>query len=111
MRIEKSTPAVLALALAAALPSAQASAGLAEQKQCVQCHHAGQPRAAPSFQEIAQKYKGQKDGVATMEAVIRRGSRSTGGPHWGQATMPDTAERPEVSTAEARTLAKWIASQ
>ena len=41
-------------------------------------------------------------------AVISRGSEATGGPHWGKAKMPNDAERPMVSDAEARKIVKWI---
>lgn len=106
MKLTISTLAVLAL-----VPMATSSHGserLAEDKQCVQCHLADKAHAGPSFKQIAQKYKGQPKAVDTMTAIIRKGSRSTGGPHWGKATMPDTAERPEISQAEARELANWI---
>lgn len=98
----------LFLLLASLATASHANEKLAEQKQCLQCHHMSESRAGPSFQQIAAKYKGSADGVKNMTAIIRKGSRATGGPHWGQATMPDTAERPEVSPAEARQLAAWI---
>ncbi len=36
---------------------------------------------------------------------------AAGGPHWGAAKMPNDAERPLVSEAEARQLANWIKNQ
>jgi cytochrome c len=105
---------VAQLAFLGLLPLATASHGserLAEQMQCVQCHRATQAFAGPSFQQIAQKYKDQPGAVDRISAIIRQGSRATGGPHWGKATMPDTAERPEVNAADARILAGWILQQ
>ncbi len=102
------------IALLALLPwaaSAQASEKLAEQKQCLQCHHLSEAKIGPSFQQISRKYKGKNDGVKNVTAIVRKGSRATGGPHWGKATMPDNAERPEVSAAEARQMAAWILQQ
>jgi cytochrome c len=46
-----------------------------------------------------------------MVRTIRQGSSGTGGPHWNQATMPDQAERPLVSEAEAKRIATWILKQ
>lgn len=105
---------VAQLAFLGLVPLATASYGselLAEQKQCLQCHQAAKGFAGPSFQQIAKKYKGKPGALDSMSAIIRQGSRSTGGPHWGKATMPDTAERPEVNAAEARQLAGWILQQ
>ncbi|ROZ75705.1 c-type cytochrome [Ramlibacter sp. WS9] len=91
--------------------AAAASTELAQAKQCMQCHKVKEAFAGPSFHEIAQARKGQRDAMTKMVVTIRRGSNATGGPHWGAATMPDMKERPEVSQAEARTLAKWILKQ
>ncbi len=96
------------LALVALATASQANERLAEQKQCLQCHEVSQARAGPSFKQISEKYKGKADGVKNVTAIIRKGSHATGGPHWGKATMPDAAERPQVSAAEARQLAAWI---
>lgn len=108
----------LVLAAAAALVSLAASHGgamasekLAQDKQCMGCHAIKEDGAAPSFQKIARFWKGRQDAEASMVATIRRGSAATGGPHWNKATMPDQAERPLVSEAEAKTLAKWILTQ
>ena len=46
-----------------------------------------------------------------LVATIRKGSSGTGGPHWNKATMPDQAERPTVSEAEAKQLVAWILRQ
>lgn len=104
------TFALVAIALGAAAP-AMASEQLAKDKQCMGCHAIDQDGAAPSFKKIAAGWKGKKGAESTLSITIRRGSRAAGGPHWGKATMPNDAERPEVSLAEARKLAKWVLAQ
>ena len=90
---------------------ALANAELAAAKQCIQCHKAKEDFAGPSFHKIALARKGQRDAESKMVATIRLGSEGSGGPHWGVAKMPDTSERPLVSPAEARQLARWILAQ
>jgi cytochrome c len=91
--------------------TAFASAELAEAKQCMQCHKVKEDFAGPAFHKIAQARKGQRDAISRMTATIRQGSEPAGGPHWGTAKMPNMAERPQVSKAEARKLAQWILKQ
>jgi cytochrome c len=104
-------PIALLLGSVAFAGQAWASAELATEKQCMQCHKVKEDFAGPSFQKIAQARKGQRDAESRMIAVIRMGSDGSGGPHWGTAKMPDTAERPLISPSEARQLAKWILKQ
>lgn len=103
---------VLGLALAlASHGAAMASQKLAEQKQCFGCHAIKEDGAGPSFQKIAKAWKGRKDAQAVLVKTIRQGSTAAGGPHWNKATMPDQAERPLVSDAEAKRLVRWILKQ
>lgn len=103
---------ILALVVTSAFCSvAAANEALAQEKQCMGCHAMKEDGAGPSIQKIAQVWKGRKDAEATMVEIIRQGSGATGGPHWGKAKMPDQAERPMVSDAEARSIAKWILTQ
>ena len=104
------------LAIAAALTVAAhapafADAKLAQDKQCMGCHDLKKDGAGPSFQKIAVLWKGRKDAEQMLVATIRKGSEGTGGPHWNKATMPDQSERPLVSDAEARRIARWILTQ
>lgn len=99
-----------ALAAAFSLP-AQANQKLAESKQCFGCHAMATDGAGPAFKKIATLWRGRKDAEAMLVGTIRKGSSATGGPHWNKATMPDQAERPLVSEAEAKQLVKWILAQ
>jgi len=94
------------------LPGAvMANEKLVQDRQCMGCHALKEDGAAPSFQKIAKFWKGKGNAEVAMVATIRKGSAATGGPHWNKATMPDQAERPLVSEAEARQMAKWILKQ
>ena len=87
-----------------------ASARLAQDKQCMQCHAADRDTIGPSFKTIKAVYGGMQDRERKLVAVIRQGSAANLGPHWGRARMPDASERPPVSEREARQLARWILS-
>jgi cytochrome c len=79
-----------------------------EAKQCFGCHDMVKEGAAPPFNKIAAFWKGKPEAERQIVSTVRRGSEGTGGPHWNKATMPDQAERPLVSEAEAKRIAKWI---
>lgn len=105
-----SIAAIVAFALGGTGP-VLASAKLAQEKQCMQCHALDRDTIGPSFQTISAVYKRQRDPVAKLMAVVQEGSNANLGPHWGRARMPDASERPAVSRREARQLARWILSQ
>ena len=99
-----------ALAAAFSLP-VLADQQLAESKQCFGCHALATDGAGPAFKKVAVLWRGRKDAEEMMVRTIRQGSSGTGGPHWNKATMPDQAERPLVSEAEAKRIAAWILKQ
>jgi cytochrome c len=104
---------ILAAAIAAVALHAQVAATekLAREKMCMGCHAVKDDGAAPSFKRIAAAWKGRSDAEASITRTIVQGSTATGGPHWGKATMPDQAERPPVSEAEGRQIARWLLTQ
>jgi len=105
------TSLLIAVAVLAMHGAAMANEKLVQEKQCMGCHSIKEDGAAPSFHKIAIFWKGLGNAEVSMVATIRKGSDATGGPHWNQATMPDQRERPLVSEAEARQMAKWILKQ
>jgi len=106
------TSLMLAVAVASVFHGAAMADGkLVQEKQCMGCHAIAKDGAAPSFQKIARFWKGRTDAEPKIVATILQGSSSSGGPHWNKATMPDQAERPLVSDAEAKSMAKWILKQ
>ena len=90
-----------ALGLSLVSGSALASADLAKAKTCLACHAADKKIVGPSYKDIAAKYAKDKDAVAKLAKKIREGGVGV----WGQIPMP---ANPQVSEAEARTLATWV---
>jgi cytochrome c len=94
------------LALAGLLCSAGAARAdleLAQKKNCLACHTVDKRKYGPNFKEVAAKYADQKKADEMLAKKIRKGGTGV----WGQDIMPP---QPQVSAAEARTLAKFILS-
>jgi len=109
--MNRSRVLMLAAMTAAFSSAVLADQKLAENKQCFGCHAVATDGAAPAFKKIAAYWRDRKDAEVMLVRTIRRGSAATDGPHWNKATMPDQAERPLVSEAEARRLAAWVLKQ
>jgi cytochrome c len=92
---------VAALGLSLLSGAALANADLAKAKNCLACHAADKKVVGPSYKDVAAKYASDKDAVAKLAKKIREGGVGT----WGQIPMP---ANPQVSEAEAQTLAKWV---
>jgi cytochrome c len=101
----KST-AVLFAALALGFPGAAAVADdeLYKTKNCFACHRVDRNHLAPHFKAIAAKYADDKGAEARLVTKIREGGSGV----WGQVPMP---AQPQVTEAEAVTLARWILEQ
>ncbi len=80
---------------------ALASAELAQKKNCMACHAIDKKLIGPGYKEVAAKYAGQKDAADKLAEKIVKGGVGV----WGQVPMP---ANPQVSAAEAKTLAAWI---
>ena len=81
--------------------TAVASAELAKAKNCLACHATDKKVVGPSYQDVAAKYAKDKDATGKLAKKIREGGVGA----WGQIPMP---ANPQVSEAEAQTLAKWV---
>jgi cytochrome c len=95
------TPLLATLALAAASAPAMANLALAQKNACTACHAADKKLVGPSYADVAKKYAGQKDAVATLAASIKAG----GAGKWGPVPMP---AQPGLSDADLTTLATWV---
>lgn len=84
--------------------SAMANADLAKAKNCMACHAVANKLVGPAYKDVAAKYAGQKDAEAKLAAKIVKGGSGA----WGAVPMP---ANPQVSEAEAKTLAKWVLAQ
>lgn len=81
--------------------SAWASKDLAQKNACMACHAVERKIVGPAYQEIAKKYAGKQDAIATMAGSIKAG----GAGKWGPVPMPAQAA---LSDADAKLLAAWI---
>ncbi len=91
----------LAIGLSCVSGTALASAELAKAKNCLACHASDKKVVGPAYAEVAAKYGKDKDAAGKLAKKIREGGVGA----WGQIPMP---ANPQVSEAEAQTLAKWV---
>lgn len=101
-------------ALAAALGSACVHAQLPEPTQlvdaqhCMFCHTTDAPFLAPSFHQIAERYRDQPHADTMLEHKLRLGGRA----HWGDTPMPLAEDRGgPLSREDAHVLIQWVLSQ
>lgn len=97
----KSVLAISALGLLLPSGAAFADDELYKTKNCFACHRIDRTTLGPSFKDIAAKYVKEKDAEVALAKKIREGGAGV----WGQVPMP---AQPQVSEAEASTLARWI---
>ena len=101
MRITLGWIAVIGLLVAAG--PVRADYELVVKKNCLACHQIEKRKYGPNFKEVAAKYADQKNAAVVLAKKIRRGGTGV----WGQDVMP---AQPQVSAAEARTIATYVLS-
>lgn len=122
-RFSRSYPAVAFLLVArsvcAADPAPADMERLATDKGCYLCHRAEPSKAregallpyAPSWTEIARKYRGQAAAEDRLTVIVLGGS-DPNDRHWrgkvSDSQMPPNV--PEIDESQARRLARWILS-
>lgn len=101
----KKITSILALAVAVLAVSQPTFANqkLAAEKNCMACHAVDKKLLGPAYKDVATKYAGQKDAIATLTTKVMKG----GGGVWG-GYMP---ANPQVTPEEAKILVTWILSQ
>ncbi|MFM0038461.1 cytochrome C [Paraburkholderia strydomiana] len=81
---------------------------LVDQHHCMFCHTRDAPFLAPSFQQIAERYRDKPDAQFMLEHKLRLGGKA----HWGDMSMPLPADRGgPLSAEDAHTLVQWVLSQ
>lgn len=85
---------------------------LAEEKECLTCHAIDHDTLSPSFQTIALKYNGVRNGEGAIFNKIMNGSsiRNNVGAENGAMRMPPPSARARLTKAEAERLTTWILS-
>ena len=103
----------LRLTTVGALTAVLASAAFAEpeptelinRQHCMFCHTVDEPFLAPSFRQIAHRYRGKPGAVEMLEGKLRVGGKA----HWGNIAMPPPSERGgPLSPQDAHKLVDWV---
>lgn len=68
---------------------------------CVACHAIDKKVVGPAYQDVAAKYKGDKDALTKLTDKVKKGGSGA----WGQIPMPPNAQ---VSDADIKDLVSWI---
>jgi cytochrome c len=89
--------------LAVAAGAAQANQALAEKQGCTACHQVDKKLIGPPYNDVAKKYKGDKEAAAKLAVKVKKGGVGV----WGPIPMPPNDK---VSEADAKTLVDWVLS-
>jgi cytochrome c len=84
----------------AALDNAAAQA-LMQKDGCAACHAIDKKVVGPAYQDVAAKYKADKDALAKLTDKVKKGGSGV----WGPVPMPPNAQ---VSDADIQNLVSWI---
>ena len=84
----------------AALDNAAADA-MMKKDGCAACHAIDKKVIGPAYQDVAAKYKGDKDAAAKLRDKVKKGGTHV----WGEAAMPPNVL---ASDAEIKDLVDWI---
>lgn len=99
---------ILASAWLISMQTAQAAVdmakgdALAKASNCMACHAIDRKLVGPAYQEVAKKYKGDKEAEAKLIKKVKGGGSGV----WGAIPMP--ANGPKVSDANIKTLVEWV---
>jgi len=85
---------------ATAAVDADKAKGIAGKNACMSCHGINNKIVGPGFNEIANKYKGNKSAVATLVKKVKVGGSGV----WGTTPMPPN----NLSDADAKLVVEWI---
>jgi cytochrome c len=83
--------------------AADAPSGLAiaRANACMGCHAVDRKLVGPSFQQVAQKYKGNAGAPALLARKVKEGGAGV----WGAIPMP---AHPAMSDADVRAVVDWV---
>lgn len=92
----------LAIAISATgLAQASDAETLLKESGCLSCHAKAEKIVGPAFLSIADKYRGDKDAVASLVQSIQNGSKGK----WGRIPMPAHSS---ISQDDLKTLARHV---
>lgn len=74
---------------------------IANKNACMGCHQVDKKLVGPAFKDVAAKYKGDKNALATLTKKVKGGGSGV----WGPVPMPANAA---VSDADLKTVVEWV---
>ncbi|AQV95976.1 MULTISPECIES: c-type cytochrome [Cupriavidus] len=74
---------------------------IANKNACMGCHQVDKKLVGPAFKDVAAKYKGDKNALATLTKKVKSGGSGV----WGPVPMPANAA---VSDADLKTVVEWV---
>jgi len=84
------------------VPSDAVGRKLAQSSNCFACHAIDKKLIGPAWNDVAAKYRGQKDAEAKLVAKVAKGGSGV----WGGSPMPPNS--PRVSQDDIRALVRFI---
>lgn len=100
---------VVAVCATTSAGPAAANEALAEKSGCTECHHAREPGIGPSYQNIAERYRGDTATRGTLIETVANGGKGK----WTEISkgvpMPRYAGR--LAPSEIERLVDWILGQ
>lgn len=89
-------------AWAADQPVAAADANaIARRNACMGCHAVDRKLVGPSFQQIAEKYKGDASAPGKLALKVKNGGAGV----WGAIPMPS---HPAMNSGDIQTVVSWV---
>ena len=87
---------------AAEQPGSTADAmSIARKNACMGCHAVDRKLVGPSFQQIAEKYKGDAQAPAKLALKVKNGGAGV----WGAIPMPS---HPAMNSTDIQTVVTWV---
>ncbi|KXV15791.1 cytochrome C [Caballeronia megalochromosomata] len=74
---------------------------IARSNACMGCHAIDRKLVGPSFQQVAEKYKGDPQASAKLEKKVKNGGAGV----WGAIPMPS---HPKMNDGDIRAVVAWI---
>lgn len=96
---------VAAVAGLLASPLAGASEAIVKKARCVACHQIEKKAVGPSYKDVANKYRGDAEAVATLSAKVRTGGSGV----WGAVPMPPH-DAAKISDEDLKSAIEWVLS-
>jgi cytochrome c5 len=99
---QSATPPSAAAPAAAAPLDLKSAEALMQKSGCAACHSVDKKIVGPAYQDVAAKYRGDKDAMAKLVQKVKTGGSGV----WGDVPMPPNGQI--VPEADIKALVSWI---